>query len=64
MIRVVRRITYEGPEEWVRATLAKSLRDGDAEFLGTGKRINVVTEEGKDFVIGETENTHHIEVQT
>ena len=43
-MKVVRTITYEGTDEWVVATLSKSLKDGQHVFRPPGCRITVETE--------------------
>lgn len=43
-MKVVREYTFEGPEEWLRVTLAKSLQEGEQDFLkNTAKKITVRT---------------------
>lgn len=43
-MKVIREYIFEGPLEWLRRTLERSLPDGEQGFLrGTGKSITVKT---------------------
>ena len=44
MPKIIREYTFEGPEEWLKIVMAKSLPDGDQGFLtGTDKKITIKT---------------------
>jgi hypothetical protein len=41
-MKVIRVLKYEGPEEWIKDTLSKSLPDG-TRYIGSDRQIAVVT---------------------
>jgi hypothetical protein len=42
-MKVVRVIVYDGDEQWLNSMMAKSLHDGEQDFLTNGGRSIVIT---------------------